>query len=76
MCYLEFNDIIDFIVNFDVDVIIIEMSCLNMELFDVFVDFKYFNEIGLGVYDIYLFWVLVVEEMVNFMGKVEVVILL
>lgn len=54
MCYLEFNDIIVLIVDMDVDVIMIEMLCFDMELFDVFDDFKYLNEIGLGVYDIYL----------------------
>ncbi len=53
MCYSEFNDIIEAIADMDADVISIESSRSKMELLDVFVDFKYPNEIGPGVYDIH-----------------------
>ena len=53
MCYAEFNDIIGNIADLDADVITIETSRSEMELLDVFVDFKYPNEIGPGVYDIH-----------------------
>ncbi|MDG3580928.1 5-methyltetrahydropteroyltriglutamate--homocysteine S-methyltransferase [Galbibacter pacificus] len=53
MCYSEFNDIIESIAAMDADVITIETSRSQMELLDAFVDFKYPNEIGPGVYDIH-----------------------
>jgi 5-methyltetrahydropteroyltriglutamate--homocysteine methyltransferase len=53
MCYSEFNDIIDAIAALDADVISIETSRSAMELLEAFVDFKYPNEIGPGVYDIH-----------------------
>lgn len=53
MCYSEFNDIIASIADMDADVITIECSRSQMELLDVFRDFKYPNEIGPGVYDIH-----------------------
>jgi len=53
MCYSEFNDIIDSIAAMDADVISIETSRSQMELLDAFVNFKYPNEIGPGVYDIH-----------------------
>lgn len=53
MCYSEFNDIIKSIADMDADVISIETSRSQMELLDAFVDFKYPNEIGPGVYDIH-----------------------
>ncbi len=53
MCYSEFNDIIASIADMDADVITIETSRSDMELLDVFDDFKYPNEIGPGVYDIH-----------------------
>jgi 5-methyltetrahydropteroyltriglutamate--homocysteine methyltransferase len=53
MCYSEFNDIISAIADMDADVITIETSRSDMELLDVFDDFKYPNEIGPGVYDIH-----------------------
>lgn len=70
MCYSEFNDVIEFIVVMDVDVIIIEILCLDMELLEVFEQFDYLNEIGLGVYDIYLLCVLSWEEIVVLLCKV------
>ncbi len=53
MCYSEFNDIIDSIAAMDADVITIETSRSQMELLDAFVQFKYPNDIGPGVYDIH-----------------------
>jgi 5-methyltetrahydropteroyltriglutamate--homocysteine methyltransferase len=53
MCYSEFNDIINSIADLDADVISIETSRSAMELLDAFVEFKYPNEIGPGVYDIH-----------------------
>jgi len=74
MCYSEFNDIIDSIAALDADVITIETSRSNMELLDAFVEFKYPNEIGPGVYDIHSPRVPPKEEMVNLMGKAEAVL--
>jgi len=53
MCYSDFNNIIDPIKRLDADVISIETSRSQMELLDAFVDYKYPNEIGPGVYDIH-----------------------
>ena len=53
MCYSEFNDIIASIAQMDADVITIETSRSDMELLDVFDEFRYPNEIGPGVYDIH-----------------------
>ncbi|WP_213304787.1 5-methyltetrahydropteroyltriglutamate--homocysteine S-methyltransferase [Paraburkholderia sacchari] len=53
MCYSEFNDIIASIADMDADVITIETSRSDMELLDAFDNFRYPNEIGLGVYDIH-----------------------
>ncbi|MEQ1748020.1 MAG: 5-methyltetrahydropteroyltriglutamate--homocysteine S-methyltransferase [Prosthecobacter sp.] len=74
MCYSEFNDIIAAIADMDADVITIETSRSNMELLGAFVDFKYPNEIGPGVYDIHSPRVPSVEEMENLMRKAEAVI--
>lgn len=62
MCYSEFNDIIESIADMDADVITIETSRSEMELLDAFVQFKYPNEIGPGVYDIHSPRVPKVEE--------------
>jgi 5-methyltetrahydropteroyltriglutamate--homocysteine methyltransferase len=53
MCYAEFNDIMQSIADMDADVISIETSRSAMELLKAFVDFKYPNQIGPGVYDIH-----------------------
>ncbi|MEN3939922.1 5-methyltetrahydropteroyltriglutamate--homocysteine S-methyltransferase [Prosthecobacter sp. SYSU 5D2] len=74
MCYAEFNDIIESIAALDADVITIETSRSNMELLEAFVDFKYLNEIGPGVYDIHSPRIPAVEEMVALMRKAEAVI--
>ena len=69
MCYSEFNDIIESITGMDADVITIETSRSQMELLDAFVNYKYPNEIGPGVYDIHSPRVPAVEEMVDLLKK-------
>jgi len=69
MCYSEFNDIIDSIADLDADVISIETSRSAMELLDAFVEFKYPNEIGPGVYDIHSPRIPRIEEMEKLLYK-------
>jgi 5-methyltetrahydropteroyltriglutamate--homocysteine methyltransferase len=69
MCYSEFNDIIAAVAAMDADVISIETSRSAMELLDAFVDFKYPNDIGPGVYDIHSPRVPSQEEMENLLDK-------
>jgi 5-methyltetrahydropteroyltriglutamate--homocysteine methyltransferase len=71
MCYSEFNDIIKSIAAMDADVISIETSRSQMELLEAFVDFKYPNEIGPGVYDIHSPRVPSKEEMVDLLKKAQ-----
>ncbi|MEX2125023.1 MAG: 5-methyltetrahydropteroyltriglutamate--homocysteine S-methyltransferase [Woeseia sp.] len=63
MCYSEFNDIMASIVALDADVISIENSRSDMELLSAFVDFRYPNEIGPGLWDIHSPRVPSVDEM-------------
>jgi len=74
MCYSEFNDIIQHIADMDADVITIETSRSQMELLDVFADFKYPNDIGPGVYDIHSPRVPKREEMITLLQKAKAVI--
>ena len=74
MCYSEFNDIIEAIADLDADVITIETSRSNMELLEAFVDFKYPNEIGPGVYDIHSPRVPEPVEMEDLMQKAKAVL--
>jgi 5-methyltetrahydropteroyltriglutamate--homocysteine methyltransferase len=69
MCYSEFNDISAAIADMDADVITIETSRSNMELLDAFVEFKYPNEIGPGVYDIHSPRIPTVEQMEGLLLK-------
>jgi len=69
MCYSEFNDIIESIAALDADVISVETSRSQMELLDAFVQFKYPNEIGPGVYDIHSPRVPSVEEIEELLEK-------
>jgi 5-methyltetrahydropteroyltriglutamate--homocysteine methyltransferase len=69
MCYAEFNDIIPSIADMDADVITIETSRSQMELLDAFVEFKYPNEIGPGVYDIHSPRIPTTDEMVLLLTK-------
>ena len=72
MCYSEFNDVIDSIGAMDADVISIECSRSQMELLDAFVEYKYPNEIGPGVYDIHSPRVPNDAEMVDLLEKAKV----
>ncbi|MBL4804944.1 MAG: 5-methyltetrahydropteroyltriglutamate--homocysteine S-methyltransferase [Alphaproteobacteria bacterium] len=74
MCYSEFNDVIDSIGAMDADVISIETSRSQMELLDAFVDYKYPNEIGPGVYDIHSPRVPSVDEMTALLEKAKKVL--
>ncbi|MCK5284887.1 MAG: 5-methyltetrahydropteroyltriglutamate--homocysteine S-methyltransferase [Alphaproteobacteria bacterium] len=69
MCYCEFNDIMESIAALDADVISIETSRSAMEVLDAFIDFKYPNEIGPGVYDIHSPRIPSVEEMEKLLNK-------
>ncbi len=69
MCYSEFNDIIAAIADMDADVISIETSRSQMDLLNAFVNFKYPNEIGPGVYDIHSPRVPRKEEMESLLRK-------
>jgi 5-methyltetrahydropteroyltriglutamate--homocysteine methyltransferase len=69
MCYAEFNDIMQPIADMDADVISIETSRSAMELLQAFVDFKYPNQIGPGVYDIHSPRVPKEQEMVTLLHK-------
>ncbi|MFZ4541839.1 MAG: 5-methyltetrahydropteroyltriglutamate--homocysteine S-methyltransferase [Rickettsiales bacterium] len=69
MCYAEFNDIMQPIADMDADVISIETSRSAMELLQAFVDFKYPNQIGPGVYDIHSPRVPKQEEMATLLRK-------
>lgn len=69
MCYSEFNDVIDSIAAMDADVISIETSRSQMELLDAFVNFRYPNQIGPGVYDIHSPLVPTQEEMEHLLEK-------
>ncbi len=69
MCYSEFNDIIAAIADMDADVISIETSRSQMDLLNAFVNFKYPNEIGPGVYDIHSPRVPKKEEMESLLRK-------
>lgn len=74
MCYAEFNDIMDSIAALDADVITIETSRSAMELLEAFVDFRYPNEIGPGVYDIHSPRIPTVEEMTRLLHKAAAVL--
>lgn len=69
MCYSEFNDIINAISDMDADVISIETSRSQMDLLNAFVNFKYPNEIGPGVYDIHSPRVPTKQEMTDLLKK-------
>jgi 5-methyltetrahydropteroyltriglutamate--homocysteine methyltransferase len=74
MCYSEFNDIMPSIAAMDADVISIETSRSQMELLGAFVDFRYPNEIGPGVYDIHSPRVPAVDEMTALLRKARQVL--
>jgi 5-methyltetrahydropteroyltriglutamate--homocysteine methyltransferase len=69
MCYAEFNDILPAIAALDADVITIESSRSAMKVLDGFGEFRYPNDIGLGVYDIHSARVPAVDEMVALLER-------
>ncbi len=71
MCYSEFNDIMIAIAAMDADVISIETSRSQMELLDVFNEFKYPNQIGPGVYDIHSSRIPTVSEIENLLTEAD-----
>ena len=74
MCYSEFKDIIQNITDLDADVLTIECSRSQMELLDVFADYRYPNDIGPGIYDIHSPRVPSDEEMLALLIKAARVI--
>lgn len=69
MCYAEFNEIVPAIAAMDADVISMESARSQMELLDAFVQNKYENEIGPGVYDIHSPRIPSKEEMTALLRK-------
>jgi len=69
MCYSKFNDIISSIRELDADVISIETSRSKMELLEIFINYRYPNGIGPGVYDIHSPRVPSEEEIEAFLEK-------
>lgn len=69
MCYSDFRDIMASVAAMDADVILIETTRSQMALLDVFKQFRYPNEIGLGVYDIHSPRVPSSEEMEGLLRK-------
>lgn len=74
MCYSEFGDILDAIVDMDADVLSIETSRSKMELLGDFARFRYPNEVGPGVYDIHSPRVPTREEMVDMLVRAQKVL--
>ena len=74
MCYAEFGDILEAIAAMDADVISIETSRSQMELFTDFGHFRYPNEVGPGVYDIHAPRVPTTEEMDELLRRAAAVL--
>lgn len=69
MCYSEFNEIINYIAALDADVITIETARSEMELLNAFLEEKYPNSIGPGVYDIHVPAIPTVKEVATRLYK-------
>lgn len=69
MCYSEFNDILQAIIDLDADVLTIETSRSNMAVLDAFEQQHYPNDLGPGVYDIHSPNIPAVDWMVNLLNK-------
>ena len=63
MCYSEFGEIMDYIVEMDFDVISIEASRSKGDIIEAFEKINFDRQIGLGVWDIHSPYVPSVEEM-------------
>jgi 5-methyltetrahydropteroyltriglutamate--homocysteine methyltransferase len=75
MCYSDFNDIMPAIAAMDADVISIETSRSQMELLSAFIDYRYPNQIGPGVYDIHSPRVPTVAEIADLLQRARRVLL-
>ncbi len=65
MCYSDFGDIVEAIIELDADVILIESSRSKMELLKTLTDYNYPAHIGPGIYDIHSPRIPAVAEMVE-----------
>lgn len=74
MCYAEFNDIINAIIEMDADVISVEASRSRMDLLNAFQENAYPNEIGPGIFDIHSSNIPSTTEMVDLIKKALAVI--
>ncbi|MGA8103340.1 MAG: 5-methyltetrahydropteroyltriglutamate--homocysteine S-methyltransferase, partial [Candidatus Acidiferrales bacterium] len=74
MCYAEFQDIIESVVQMDADVISIETSRSQMELLQTFAQFRYPSGIGPGVYDIHSPRIPTQQEMEQLLRKAATVL--
>jgi 5-methyltetrahydropteroyltriglutamate--homocysteine methyltransferase len=69
MCYGEFNDIVEAIIEMDADVILIEAARSKMELLEAFQAYKYPNDVGPGIYDIHAPRCPSTDEMLLLLGR-------
>ena len=74
MCYADFDDILDAIVELDADVISLEASRSGMALLSTFAEHAYPNEVGPGVWDIHSPRVPSAKEMADLIEKAAAVI--
>ncbi|MGY3803902.1 5-methyltetrahydropteroyltriglutamate--homocysteine S-methyltransferase [Pigmentibacter ruber] len=73
MCYSSFGEILPAIIALDADVISIEMSRSQLELFSDFTKISYPNEIGPGVYDIHSPRIPSKDEIVSLLKKASLI---
>ncbi|MBK1855589.1 5-methyltetrahydropteroyltriglutamate--homocysteine S-methyltransferase [Verrucomicrobiaceae bacterium 5K15] len=69
MCYSEFEDIFQTIIDLDADVISIETTRNRLKLLETFRNHGYPNQIGPGIWDIHSPWVPSVESMTSLLTK-------
>jgi len=69
MCYGNFEDIFQAIIDLDADVISIEATRNRLAILDSFVEQHYPNEIGLGIWDIHSPRIPSAEEMEELLAK-------
>jgi 5-methyltetrahydropteroyltriglutamate--homocysteine methyltransferase len=53
MCYSDFNDVLEAIMEMDADVLAIEASRSGMRVLEAFRRYRYPREVGPGVYDVH-----------------------
>ncbi len=69
MCYSEFGEIMEYILEMDFDVISIEASRSKGDIIEAFEKVKFDRQIGLGVWDIHSPYVPTVEEMAEIVKR-------